>query len=89
MESLHRVAVADPYRWLEAGASAEVQAWTDAQNTLTRGVLDAVPGREAIRARVASLLAVGWLRAPEVRNRRYFCVRRTHGSSAERPLRGG
>ena len=53
-----------------------MQAWTQAQNALTRRVLDAVPGRDAIRGRVAELLGVGWLMPPVVRKGRYFYTRR-------------
>lgn len=44
--------VADPSRWLEDNASPEVEAWDRAQRALLRQVLDAVPGREALRARL-------------------------------------
>ena len=43
VETLQGVAVPDPYRWLEDAASAETRAWVDAQNTLTRSVLDGQP----------------------------------------------
>jgi prolyl oligopeptidase len=76
VETLHGVDVADPYRWLEDGASVEVQGWTEAQNALTRGVLDRCHGREGIRARVEALTSIGWLFAPVVRNGRSFYVRR-------------
>src|ERR1700730_6102851 len=42
---LHGGALADPYRWLEAGESAETRQWVAAQNALTRSVLDALPER--------------------------------------------
>ncbi len=51
----HGVAVEDPYRWLEESGSEEVRAWVAAQNRHTRAVLDAIPARAAIRARVAEL----------------------------------
>jgi prolyl oligopeptidase len=51
----HGVTVDDPYRWLEESASDEVRAWVAAQNRHTRAVLDAIPARAAIRARVAEL----------------------------------
>jgi prolyl oligopeptidase len=40
VETLHGVAVADPFRWLEEPHSAETRAWVDAQNALTRSQLD-------------------------------------------------
>ena len=47
--------VIDEYEWLEDGVSAEVRAFTDAQNALTRTTLDGLPERDAVKARVASI----------------------------------
>lgn len=55
VDTLHGVPVADPYRWLEYTDSADVQAWTDAQNALTRSYLDKIPAREKIKARLEKL----------------------------------
>ncbi len=49
--------VTDDYRWMEDGKDPAVQAWTDAQNKLTRTTLDAMEARPKIRARVAELLS--------------------------------
>ena len=43
----------DPYAWLERLDDAETQAWIAAQEAVTHSVLDAVPGRERLRAAVA------------------------------------
>jgi prolyl oligopeptidase len=43
----------DPYAWLERLDNAETQAWIAAQEAVTREVLDAVPGRDRLRAAVA------------------------------------
>jgi prolyl oligopeptidase len=64
VDTLHGVAVADPYRWLEEGAAPEVQAWTAAQNALTKKMLDAYPGREALSARFWQLYEIGSLGTP-------------------------
>jgi prolyl oligopeptidase len=45
VDTLHGVAVADPYRWLEDGKSAETVAWIAAQERLTRSLLDSLPQR--------------------------------------------
>ncbi|HZQ36037.1 MAG TPA: S9 family peptidase, partial [Dehalococcoidia bacterium] len=71
-EVFHGEQVPDPYRWLEDGGAAEVQAWTAAQNGYTAAVLGAVPGRQAIEQRLAELLSVGWVGAPEPRGGRLF-----------------
>jgi prolyl oligopeptidase len=44
----------DPYAWLEWLEDAETQAWIAAQESVTRSVLDAVPGRDWLRSAVAS-----------------------------------
>jgi prolyl oligopeptidase len=51
----HGVAVRDDYEWLEDWSSPEVRRWSEAQNAYARSVLDALPGRAAIAARVAEL----------------------------------
>jgi prolyl oligopeptidase len=81
IEVLHGVAVADPYRWLEDGDAPEVRAWDEAQNAQTRAWLERVRERDALRARIRQLLAVGHVGAPVARTtpegmRRYFHVRR-------------
>src|SRR5438876_931245 len=56
-ETIQGTEIVDNYRWLEGDNSkpnergivtTEVAAWTDAQNTYTRAVLDNLPGRKAI-----------------------------------------
>jgi prolyl oligopeptidase len=76
VETLHGVKVGDPYRWLEQGDSNEVRAWTDAQNAHTRRALDPLAGRERITQRLAQLLSIGTLGAPDPRRGRYFFTRR-------------
>ena len=76
VETIHGVEVADPYRWLEDGESAEVRAWTEAQNTHTRDVLRRVPGREVISRELERVLRTGTVNAPEPRGQRYFYTRR-------------
>ncbi len=49
--------VADPYRWLENVGAPETTGWFQAQNALTRSVLDALPGRAALRERLLALNA--------------------------------
>ncbi|HVO89755.1 MAG TPA: prolyl oligopeptidase family serine peptidase [Casimicrobiaceae bacterium] len=55
-DTYHGVTVIDDYRWLESDNDPEVRRWSAAQNQLTRGYLDAMPGREEIVERVDRLL---------------------------------
>jgi prolyl oligopeptidase len=80
---LHGVRVADPYRWLEDGDSAEVRAWTEAQGRYAREVLDALPGIDAVRRRLGQLFSIGTVSPPSGRRGRYFHERRD--GSEEQP----
>jgi prolyl oligopeptidase len=51
VDDYHGTKVADPYRWLEDGASAETAAFVDAQNGLFRKFVDGST-RERIKAQV-------------------------------------
>jgi prolyl oligopeptidase len=76
VEVLHGVEVHDPYRWLEDGGSEETGAWVAAQNARTRAVLDALPARAALHARLLDLLQVGLVGAPAVVADRVFTLER-------------
>ena len=54
IETMHGVAVPDPYRWLEEDGSGDTRAWVEAQNALTRSVLDG-PARDALVERLRTL----------------------------------
>ncbi len=78
---LHGTRVADPYRWLEDGESEEVRRWTEEHNARVLAYLRAVPGVDALRARVGALLRIGFASPPAVRRTtggtlRYFHERR-------------
>ena len=47
--------VVDPYRWMEAPNNADLAAYFKAQNDRTRAILDSIPGRNALYARIKSL----------------------------------
>ncbi len=77
---LHGESIVDPYRWLEGDAKGavtpEVTAWTDAQLAYTRQVLDNLPGRKGVEARLRELMEVGTISAPRMRGNRYFYGKR-------------
>jgi prolyl oligopeptidase len=76
VETLHGVAVADPYRWLEDGESAETRAWVASQNERTRKFLAEAAQGDAIRPRLDALFTTGWVSAPLLRGGRFFYQRR-------------
>ena len=56
VDTIQGVKVIDPYRALENGEDAKVAAWSDAQNDRTRAYLDNISGRQAVIARLTSLI---------------------------------
>ena len=95
VDTLHGVEVPDPYRWLEAGDSAEVQQWVAAQNAHTREALDARPDRGWWHERLVALMQLPVVMAAQVRGDHLFCLERPAGAeqflltrrSARRPRR--
>jgi prolyl oligopeptidase len=75
-ETLHGVAITDPYRWLENQDSPETRVWLAEQDKFARRYLDAIPGREQIRKSLESLEKIDSMGAPIARNGRYFFSRR-------------
>jgi prolyl oligopeptidase len=75
-DSIHGVDVADPYRWLEDAKSPEVQRWMEAQDTLARATLRALPHRAEFAARLRELSYIDAIDAPLKRGKRYFYKRR-------------
>jgi prolyl oligopeptidase len=81
-ETLHGVTIADDYRWLEGadpggGPAAgdltnEIATWTDAEHRFTRTVLENVPGRAALEAKLSGLLDAGDVSVPLTSGNRYF-----------------
>jgi prolyl oligopeptidase len=76
VEDLHGHKITDPYRWLEDASSPETQKFVAEQNAYTAKVLDAVPGKEKLRARIEQLLTIGRVEAPKVGGNHYFYARR-------------
>ncbi len=72
VDDIHGIHVADPYRWLEEIASADVRSWVSAQNAATEAYLSQVPNRQHIRDRVAEFWNYPKLRSPFVAGDRQF-----------------
>ncbi len=75
-ENFHGTKVVDRYRWLEDSNSAETTKWVAEETAYTRGVLDPLPGREAIHKRLSELLSIGSLSTPRMAGKYYFYTRR-------------
>lgn len=84
VEDIHGHRVADPYRWLEDAGSDETREWLAAQDRLFHKVVDALPGRERLRARLGELLGAGSVGSPVWRGERRFFTRR--GADQEHPV---
>jgi prolyl oligopeptidase len=79
IDVLHGVPVADPYRWLEDGASAEVKKWTGEEDAFARARLAQLPERDAIAARFKELFYVESVGTPHRLGGRLFFPRRDVG----------
>ena len=75
-DDYHGTRVADPYRWLEKADDPATVAWVEAQNKLTRSVLDR-PEREAIHARLTELYDYPKIGIPKKKGNRYFFFKNT------------
>jgi prolyl oligopeptidase len=71
VETIHGVPVADPYRWLEEPDSPETRAWVDAENSLTRSMLDG-PERDTLVLELTRLFDYPKTTAVLRRGGRYF-----------------
>jgi prolyl oligopeptidase len=76
---LHGVRVSDPYRWLEDGASPEVQSWMRAEDDLAAAELAKIPVRDALAARMKELAHAGQRWAPQTFGARLFYQDREAG----------
>jgi prolyl oligopeptidase len=59
--------VVDPYRYMENLSNTNVAAWIKAQNDYTRSVLDSIPGRKPLLARIEELVNAVTARVESVR----------------------
>lgn len=84
-ETIHGFTFTDNYRWLEGDNSnpdqmgkptAETKEWTDAQNNYTRSVLDNLPGRAELEAKLRPLMEIGSVSSPTMRGNFYFYTKR-------------
>lgn len=55
-DTYHGVEVSEEYRWLESFSNSKVKEWSGTQNAYTRGILDNVADRPAIREYLSELM---------------------------------
>jgi prolyl oligopeptidase len=72
VDTYHGLAVPDPYRWLEDPHAPESQAWIEAQNQVTFGYLEQLPGRDQLQQRLTELWNYERYGIPFKRGDRYF-----------------
>ena len=71
-DTYHGVSVADPYRWLEDPNAEDTKQWVEAQNQVTFGYLNQLPGREQLNARLTELWNYERYGIPFKQGNRYF-----------------
>ncbi|MGB3300198.1 MAG: prolyl oligopeptidase family serine peptidase [Phormidesmis sp.] len=71
-DTYHGISVADPYRWLEDPNAAETEDWVKAQNKVTFGYLNELPGRDRISTRLTELWDYERYSIPSKQGDRYF-----------------
>jgi prolyl oligopeptidase len=71
IETMHGIAVPDPFRRLESADDPETVAWVAGQNARTRALLDS-PLRDRLAARLRELHRVPRMSVPAVRGERIF-----------------
>ncbi len=77
VDVLHGVRVGDPYRWLEDEQSEQAQAWVDAQNRLTEGLLARFDkAKKAVAAQLEAVYGVDSVSNIHPHGQRYFYTKR-------------
>ncbi len=80
-DTIHGVAISDPYRWLEEGGNPEVRDWTEKQFDYFQSYVDNFPGRDSIRSELTRMLAAGGIGEVFSRGELYFSMKRLAGQN--------
>jgi len=84
-DTYHGVEVVDPYRWMEDMATPQWKTWLKAQAGHAEDVLSRIPGRAALRQRLAELSDAGeTLSGIERRGERTFYLKTEPGHDGRR-----
>ena len=68
--------IVDPYRYLENSSDPDTQQYVERELAYTRSLLDPLPGRDKINARLSQLLPIGTVGVPQMGGKYYFYTRR-------------
>jgi prolyl oligopeptidase len=68
--------IVDRYRYLENPNDPDTRLYVEQELSYTRTILDPLPGRDKINARLAQLLEIGTVGAPQMGGKYYFHTRR-------------
>src|SRR5271157_5731818 len=68
--------IVDRYRYLEDPDDPDTKLYVEQELGYTRAILDPLPGRDKINARLSQLLEIGTVGAPQMGGRYYFHTRR-------------
>ncbi len=68
--------IVDRYRYLENPNDPDTQLYVERELSYTRSILDPLPGRDKINARLSQLLEIGNIGAPQMGGKYYFHTRR-------------
>jgi prolyl oligopeptidase len=68
--------IVDRYRYLENRDDADTKLYVEQELSYTRSVLDPLPGRDKINARLSQLLEIGNVGVPQTGGKYYFHTRR-------------
>jgi prolyl oligopeptidase len=68
--------IVDPYRYLEDANNPDTKAYVEAELKYTRSLLDPLPGRDKINARLSQLLVIATVGPPQMGGKYYFHTRR-------------
>jgi prolyl oligopeptidase len=68
--------IVDRYRYLENPNDPDTKLYVEQELSYTRSILDPLPGRDKINARLSQLLEIGTVDAPQMGGKYYFHTRR-------------
>jgi prolyl oligopeptidase len=75
-DTIHGRKIVDPYRYLENPNDPDTKLYVEEELNYTRAILDPLPGRDKINARLSQLLMIGTVGAPQLGGKYYFHTRR-------------